>query len=89
MPFGLKGLPKTYTRLVDILFGPEVMDRVFIHMDDRINRVKCEFGCSNVTYLGYILNKDGLRPDPERIRPVLEMPATQDSWHVWLVRLFH
>ena len=36
MPFGLKGSPKTFTRLVDMLFGPESDESVFVYMDDLI-----------------------------------------------------
>ena len=31
-----------------------------------------------MTYLGYLLDEDGLRPDPERIKPVLEMPSPKN-----------
>ena len=44
----------------------------------RINRDKCEFACLSVTYLGYLLDKEGLRPDPERIKPVLDMPSSKN-----------
>ena len=36
-----------------------------------VNWKKCEFGCSRVRYLGYLLDREGLRPDPERIEPIL------------------
>ena len=39
-----------------------------------VNRDKCESACSSVTYLGYLLDKDRLRPNPERVKPVLDMP---------------
>ena len=44
----------------------------------KVNRKKFEFRCSSVTYLGYILDKDGLQLAPERIRPVLEMPSPKN-----------
>ncbi|KAL7295098.1 hypothetical protein TKK_0011566 [Trichogramma kaykai] len=40
-----------------------------------INRDKCEFCCSRVTYLGYLLNKDGLRVDPEKLGPIVKYPT--------------
>ena len=40
-----------------------------------VNRDKCEFGCSRVVYLGFLLDNEGLRPDPSKIAPVLEYPA--------------
>ena len=44
----------------------------------KINREKCEFGYSRVIYLGYGLGQEGLRPDSERIKPVLEMPSPKN-----------
>ena len=40
-----------------------------------VQRKKCEFCCDKVTYLGFILDRDGLRPDPERIAPILKYPT--------------
>ena len=40
-----------------------------------VNRSKCEFGCSRVVYLGFLLDSEGLRPDPSKVAPVLEYPA--------------
>ena len=40
-----------------------------------VNWKKCDFGCSRVRYLGYLLDRDGLRPDTERIEPILQYAA--------------
>ena len=40
----------------------------------QINREKSEFCCSEVKYLGYVVNEEGLRTDEEKIRPILEYP---------------
>ena len=37
-----------------------------------VNCKKYEFGCSRVRYLGYLLDREGLRPDPERIEPIIQ-----------------
>ena len=37
----------------------------------KVKREKCEFCCSRVTYLGYLLDQDGLRPDPDRVAALL------------------
>ena len=42
-----------------------------------VNWKKYEFGCSRVKYLGYLLDQEGLRPDPERITPILEYQASK------------
>ena len=43
-----------------------------------VQRKKCEFCCARVTYLGYLLDHEGLRPDPERIAPVLNYPTPRN-----------
>jgi hypothetical protein len=35
---------------------------------------KCKFAMKEIPYLGYIIAKDGLRPDPEKCRIVKEYP---------------
>lgn len=43
-----------------------------------INPKKCHFCVERVRYLGYLVDKDGLRPDPEKVRPVLDFPAAKN-----------
>ena len=40
----------------------------------RVSEDKCEFCCSQVRYLGYSLDEKGLRPDPDRIAPIVNYP---------------
>jgi hypothetical protein len=32
-----------------------------------------------VTYIGHVLSKDGIRPDPEKIKAIKDMPAPVDK----------
>ena len=41
-----------------------------------INREKSVFGRSEVKYLGVLVNRDGFRPDPDKIAPVI--PRTEE-----------
>ncbi|KAL7290003.1 hypothetical protein TKK_0015735 [Trichogramma kaykai] len=41
----------------------------------QVNRKKCHFCRPRVLYLGFQLDHEGLRPDPERIQPVVNYPA--------------
>lgn len=41
----------------------------------RLNKSKCKFLKSKVEYLGYIIEKSGLRPSPNKIKAIQEMPA--------------
>ena len=51
-----------------------VLDRLVV-AGLTVKREKCEFCCSRVTYLGFLLDAEGLRPDPEKTTPVMEYPA--------------
>ncbi|KIH52830.1 hypothetical protein ANCDUO_17061 [Ancylostoma duodenale] len=39
---------------------------------------KCNFATTRITYLGYIIDKDGRRPDPSKIDAIQRMPAPKD-----------
>jgi len=43
-----------------------------------MNPNKCEFCRSQVRYLGFIVQGDGLTVDPEKTRPILEYPAPRN-----------
>ena len=40
-----------------------------------VNREKSEFGCSQVRYLGYLVDRTGMHPDPEKVEPITSYPA--------------
>jgi len=39
-----------------------------------LKREKCQFFQSQVQYLGHIIDKDGIRPVPEKIKAIVDMP---------------
>ena len=41
----------------------------------KVKEAKCDFFLSEIKYLGHIINRDGLRPDPERANAIRNMPA--------------
>ena len=43
-----------------------------------VNPEKCEFCRSEVKYLGYVLNRDGLSVHPEKTEPILSYPAPKN-----------
>ena len=43
-----------------------------------LNRKKCVFGVSELKYLGHLVNSHGIKPDPDRIKAVREMPAPKN-----------
>ncbi|CAB0043207.1 unnamed protein product [Trichogramma brassicae] len=40
-----------------------------------INREKSHFCCQEVKYLGVLVDRDGYRPDPEKIDPIINFPT--------------
>ena len=43
-----------------------------------VNPEKCEFCCSGVKYLGYVVNRDGISVNPEKMEPILAYPAPKN-----------
>ena len=43
---------------------------------------KCQFGRGEVPYLGHIVSKDGVKPDPAKIRAVQEFPTPRNIHEV-------
>ena len=41
-------------------------------VNHQINREKSEFCCSEVKYLGYVVNEEDLKTDEDKIRPNIE-----------------
>lgn len=44
----------------------------------RLNLDKCVFGHTEVEFLGYSINKEGIKPIPERVRAILDFPKPRN-----------
>ena len=56
----------------------EVLEEMLIRMRDAnltINKEKICFCASEAKYLGFIVDRDGFRPDPEKVSSILQIPA--------------
>ena len=62
----------------DHLYWIEVVLKGLVGAGLEVNREKCEFCCSQVSYLGFLLDREGLRPDPEKVAPVADYPAPKN-----------
>ena len=40
----------------------------------KLNSSKCKFGVSNVGYVGHLFTADGLKPDPDKVTAIRDMP---------------
>ena len=69
--FGPELEPNVFAYLVDIIVVSttyeEHLESLKFVQDRLVNREKCEFCCSRVLYLGFLLDEKGLRPDSEKI----------------------
>ncbi|KAK2711809.1 hypothetical protein QYM36_012813 [Artemia franciscana] len=43
----------------------------------KFNKDKCSFSASSVCYFGNVIGADGMKPDPEKLRAIKEMPRPQ------------
>lgn len=50
--------------------------------DLRVNLPKCKFFVTQFIYLGHEISATGIRPDPEKVAPLLNFPAPFDAEHL-------
>ena len=43
------------------------------------NQTKCQFNASSVTYLGHVIDKEGVWPDPERVTTIEDFDKPMDE----------
>ena len=80
--------PYAFSYLDDIIIVTEtfeehmiMLERVLARIKESgltINREKSVFGRSEVKYLGVLVNRDGFRPDPDKIAPVIQYPEPRN-----------
>ncbi|XP_054276522.1 uncharacterized protein K02A2.6-like [Macrosteles quadrilineatus] len=44
-----------------------------------LNKQKSEFCKKTVTFLGFVLSKDGIKPDPSKVQAIVDLPAPRNS----------
>ena len=81
----LQGLPMVCVYLDDILVSGKTqqehlgnLHEVLTHLESaglRLKREKCTFCQSEVTYLGHIISADGLKPSPNKVKAVSNLPS--------------
>ena len=86
--FGPEMQPNVFGYLDDIVIATEsfevhlnwieVVLKELVGAGLQVNREKCEFCCSQVSYLGFLLDREGLRPDPEKVAPVADYPVPKN-----------
>ncbi|PIK42674.1 hypothetical protein BSL78_20471 [Apostichopus japonicus] len=44
----------------------------------KLNKDKFEYKCEEVAFIGHVLSKEGLRPDPRKVEAILKMPKPEN-----------
>ena len=86
--FGPEFQPNVFGYLDDIIIATETFEEYrywvelvlkrLVEARMKLNKEKCEVCCSRVAYLGFLLDREGQRPDPEKVASVLEYPAPRN-----------
>ena len=45
----------------------------------KLNREKCHFRCMSIPFFGDVVSRHGVQPDPQKVRPLTEMPVPQNK----------
>eukprot|EP00834_Sanchytrium_tribonematis_P002480 NODE_77_length_23806_cov_0.393892.p8 type:complete len:202 gc:universal NODE_77_length_23806_cov_0.393892:9013-9618(+) len=67
-------MTETEERHLEVL--NEVM-RILESYNVKTGLQKCKFMLQEIDYLGFLINTDGVRPDPARIQPIVDYPRPQ------------
>jgi hypothetical protein len=54
-----------------------------------LNEEKCTFSIKSVNLLGYTIENKTLKPDPDHLRPMMELPIPKDTASLpWALDVF-
>ena len=84
----IRSLDFVYAYIDDFLIASENEQQHREHLRELFNRLnkygvvinpsKCEFDVSEITFLGYSVNADGIKPPTERVKAILKIPKPAD-----------
>ena len=45
----------------------------------KLNKVKCHFRCTSIPFFAKVVSREGVQPDPQKVRALAEMPAPKNK----------
>ena len=86
--FGPAWQPYVFVYMDDIIVSTETFEEHLVWLEKtlkklkeiklQVNPDKCDCGVPEVKYLGYVINKDGLKTNSEKIDPILNYPTPRN-----------
>ena len=84
-----EGIPGVVVMFDDILVVSETLEEHYERLNKvfeqcqkvgiKLNEKKCQFLCDEIMYIGHVITPDGVKPDPEKVKAITEMPAPKDK----------
>ena len=81
----IRGLPFVYAYIDDLLVASSSEEEHMRHLHKLFQRLmqygevikhrKCKFGATSLSFLGHIIDKDGIRPLPEKVKSIMDYAA--------------
>lgn len=56
----------------------QLLDRIR-SINLKLNKDKCKIAMTEIQYIGHILSAEGLKPDQEKVRAIMDMPQLHDK----------
>jgi hypothetical protein len=82
-------LARTYAYIDDVIVGGDTLEehdrnlKAFLEAAAKynitLNEGKCQYRMREINYLGHTISDKTMRPDPERLKPLKEMPPPKDA----------
>lgn len=81
----LEGIPGVVCHMDDILVTGATLSEHDRRLEEVLSRLKtagvtlnekCEFAKTSVKFLGHILSENGIQPEPERVKAIVDFPIT-------------
>ena len=45
----------------------------------KLNKEKCQFRCTSILFFGEVISREGVQPDPQKIKALTDMPAPSNK----------
>ena len=60
----------------------KALDKVLKWCQDvnlKLNKEKCHFRCTSIPFFGEVVSRQGIQPDPQKVRALTEMPVQKKT----------